>query len=159
MLFGHINEADHLDRIYPAAIAHAVRHLAQADFATAPVGGYSLNDDIRVQIIDTDTREVATTRPEVHKLYIDVHFVVRGSERIGFAHDTGEHRLIEEHPDRDLYFYEDAGPHEQFMSLRPGYFVVFFPWDVHRPACVDGAPASLRKVVVKVALRALEAHP
>ena len=36
------------------------------------------------------------------------------------------------------------------MVLSEGDFVVFYPGEVHKPLCAVGAPAQVRKVVVKV---------
>jgi YhcH/YjgK/YiaL family protein len=34
--------------------------------------------------------------------------------------------------------------------MNPGDFAIFFPSDVHRPACEVSGPETIRKVVVKV---------
>ena len=36
------------------------------------------------------------------------------------------------------------------MVLSEGDFVVFWPGEVHKPLCAAGAPAKVRKVVVKM---------
>ena len=36
------------------------------------------------------------------------------------------------------------------MVLSEGDFVVFWPGEVHKPLCAVGAPAKVRKVVVKM---------
>ncbi|CAM3928038.1 hypothetical protein AVEN109717_10990 [Avibacterium endocarditidis] len=36
--------------------------------------------------------------------------------------------------------------------MRKGNFAIFFPEDVHRPACIDEQSCHIRKVVVKIAL-------
>ena len=45
---------------------------------------------------------------------------------------------------------------EGFITSTPGCFCVFFPTDVHRPACADGEPMTVRKVVVKVSTELLK---
>lgn len=61
--------------------------------------------------------------------------------------------------DRDIQFFADnnLGQLETFLPMLPGNFAVFYPQDLHRPACqlVDGQAAALRKVVVKVTLERL----
>ncbi|MFA9441819.1 YhcH/YjgK/YiaL family protein [Uliginosibacterium sp. sgz301328] len=157
MYFGHIDSVADADKVYPAAIAKALRYLATTDLAALAPGKYSIQgDDIYVQVIDTPTRDLSETRPEFHHEYIDVHCLVHGKERIGFATDTHDHKVVESLPERDLYFYDSAGPHENFLTMTPGSFAVFFPWDVHRPAVADGEPMAIRKIVIKVAMRALE---
>lgn len=153
MYFGHINESPDPSRCYPAAIAEVIEHLRVTDFASKDVGSYPLRGkDIYVQVIDTATRSLNETKPEFHHKYLDVHFLVRGVERIGFACDTKDHTVVESHPERDLYFYDSAGNAENFVNMAPGCFAVFYPWDIHRPAVALDEPMSIRKVVVKVAL-------
>ena len=36
------------------------------------------------------------------------------------------------------------------MVLNEGDFVVFYPGEVHKPLCAVGAPALVRKAVVKM---------
>lgn len=36
------------------------------------------------------------------------------------------------------------------MILNEGDFVVFYPGEVHKPLCAVGAPAKVRKAVVKM---------
>ena len=44
---------------------------------------------------------------------------------------------------------------ECFIEARPGCFSVFFPEDIHRPACASGPPMTVRKVVVKISVKLL----
>ena len=111
--------------------------------------------NIYAQIIDLTTREAVENRPEVHRRYLDIQFLARGEEKIGVAIDTGNNKvseyLLEQ---RDIIFYHDS-EHESFIEMIPGSYAIFFPQDVHRPACNKNAPAAIRKIVVKVALSAL----
>ena len=44
---------------------------------------------------------------------------------------------------------------ECFIEARPGCYSVFFPEDIHRPACASGQPMTVRKVVVKISVKLL----
>lgn len=57
--------------------------------------------------------------------------------------------MAERFDERDLIFYKEV-ENEGFIEARPGCFSIFFPEDVHRPACASGKPMTVRKVVVKV---------
>ncbi|MGD7779669.1 toxin-antitoxin biofilm protein TabA, partial [Escherichia coli] len=39
---------------------------------------------------------------------------------------------------------------EKTVILNEGDFVVFYPGEVHKPLCAVGAPAQVRKAVVKM---------
>ena len=101
------------------------------------------------------TKPFAETRPEVHREYIDVQFLVQGREKIGVASDTGKNAVAEDLlAQRDLLFYAGM-ENESTLTMTPGSFAVFFPSDVHRPACAFEQPETIRKVVVKVRLSLL----
>lgn len=111
--------------------------------------------NIYAQIIDLTTREAVENRPEVHRRYIDIQFLAWGEEKIGIAIDTGNNKVSESLLEqRDIIFYHDS-EHESFIEMIPGSYAIFFPQDVHRPACNKNATTAIRKIVVKVALAAL----
>nr|HEK5627609.1 YhcH/YjgK/YiaL family protein [Escherichia coli] len=69
--------------------------------------------------------------------------------------DTGNNKVSESLLEqRDIIFYHDS-EHESFIEMIPGSYAIFFPQDVHRPACNKNATTAIRKIVVKVALAAL----
>lgn len=111
--------------------------------------------NIYAQIIDLTTREAVENRPEVHCGYIDIQFLAWGEEKIGIAIDTGNNKVSESLLEqRDIIFYHDS-EHESFIEMIPGSYVIFFPQDVHRPGCILQTASEIRKIVVKVALTAL----
>jgi YhcH/YjgK/YiaL family protein len=156
MIFGHVNDLESGFAWLPNPLKTALGHLKKTDFAALPVGNYELQGrDIYVQVIDLSTKPFAETRPEVHREYIDVQFLFRGAENIGFAADTGNNKLSEDLLQaRDLLFYT-AMENESTLTMTPGSFAVFFPSDVHRPACAAGEPVAIRKIVVKVRMSLL----
>jgi YhcH/YjgK/YiaL family protein len=151
MIFGHVDDLESGFAWLPKPLRTAVGHLKSTDFEALAAGNYDLQGkDIYVQVIDMMTKPFAETRPEVHRRYIDVQFLVRGRERIGVASDTGNNAVAEDLlTDRDLLFYAGM-QNESTLTMTPGSFAVFFPSDVHRPACAVETPEAIRKVVVKV---------
>lgn len=151
MIYGHIKDLASSFAWLPTPLKTAVEHLKTTDFAALPAGNYELQGhDIRVQVVDMLTRPQADTRPEVHRQYVDVQFLVQGAEKIGVAVDTG-HNLVfsDQLAERDLLLYTDVD-NESALTMTPGSFAVFFPTDVHRPGCVVDQPQAIRKVVIKV---------
>ncbi|MEC9615115.1 YhcH/YjgK/YiaL family protein [Escherichia marmotae] len=154
MIFGHITQLNPC--LLPAAIEKVLGFLRTTDFNALEPGVVEIDGkNIYAQIIDLTTREAVENRPEVHRRYLDIQFLARGEEKIGVAIDTGNNKvseyLLEQ---RDIIFYHDS-EHESFIEMIPGSYAIFFPQDVHRPACNKNAPAAIRKIVVKVALSAL----
>lgn len=156
MIFGHVNDLDTAFAWLPAPLKTAVEHLKQTDFNALPAGNYDLQGkDIYVQVIDMTTKPFAETRPETHRQYVDVQFLVRGREKIGVASDTGNNGVAEDLlAECDLLFCKTM-ENESTLTMTPGSFAVFLPSDVHRPGCAFDRPEAIRKVVVKVRLSLL----
>ena len=87
---------------------------------------------------------------EAHKNYIDIQFIVKGTEVI-FAADLDKLSVKTEYCDeRDVMFLNDYGKATKII-LTDGEYGIFFPWDAHKPGlCLDGKPDTVKKIVVKV---------
>lgn len=150
MIYGNINNIGTLSA-YPETIVKVLQYLKYKDFINMEPGVYEIEgNDLYAQVMDANTDIVSNKRPEVHKKYIDVQYSPEGGEILGFAIDTGSNVVDEDLLEtNDIKFYKEA-ENEIFINTKPGDFLVFFPWDVHRPACIEGKPRQIRKVVVKV---------
>ncbi|RJT42189.1 YhcH/YjgK/YiaL family protein [Rahnella woolbedingensis] len=149
MIFGHISNPNPCT--FPAAIVKALDFLRATDFRALETGVVEIEGrDIYAQILDLTTRHKAENRPEVHRRFLDIQFLAWGEEIIGVAADCGTHKiaqsLLEE---RDIIFYQGMD-NESEIIMTPGSYAMFFPQDVHRPACIHNSVSHIRKVVVKV---------
>ena len=90
---------------------------------------------------------------ESHSAYIDVQAVIEGEEFMELT-DVNKLTLSEDlRPAKDLLFYAGFANHST-LRVAAGEVAVFFPVDGHRPLIAPGAPALVRKVVVKVPVAA-----
>ena len=151
MIFGHIRDLESGFAWLPEPLQFALQHLKQTDFSTLPNGPYELRGrDIHVNVMEVTTKPTAEARPEIHREYLDVQFLLTGAERIGVVADTGSNVVAEDLlAERDLLFYADVN-NESWLNLAPGNFALLMPNDVHRPCCAALQPMTIRKVVVKV---------
>ncbi|MFK3619721.1 YhcH/YjgK/YiaL family protein [Pasteurella multocida] len=158
MFFGHLSQVD--KKQYPEAINIALDYLSNTDFNQLAAGRYPIRGDrIYAQVLDLETQEPSMLYPEVHHHYIDVQYLHSGFERIGVAIDLGNNDIAKPYDaTRDILFYQHV-ENEVQLIMRPGHFAIFFPSDVHRPACIDGHSTLIRKVVVKIAVSELEVSP
>ena len=134
---------------YPGlgGVTKSLEFLARTDFSQIPVGKYELDGEkayCMVQEYDTKTdKKVA----EAHKKYIDIQYMLEGEEIIAVAPISEPNKLVEEKPEKDVYFYEcEMEP----LTLKAGTFMVLYPNDLHMPGVAKGESAPCRKVVVKV---------
>ena len=91
-------------------------------------------------------------KAEAHKNYIDIQYIVSGTEviegfDISYATPKSEYNDV-----KDVMFYEDfvnAGK----GILNANEYGIFFPHDVHKPGmCLNGKQDTVKKIVVKVKL-------
>ena len=102
-------------------------------------------DALYVTRFDYETLPAEETFFEAHRLYLDVHVMLRGQEGVEAAHPEGL-RLF----DRKDDFYAYRGEAEQRLILRPGNFLVVFPEDAHRIKMAVGPPEAVSKAVFKI---------
>lgn len=156
MIFGTL-DIDFTQFHLPKALEEALTFLKEHDFMAMEPGRVGIDGERMYANVDAvSTRHLTDTKPEQHKRYIDVQFMVQGHERIGFACNRGQAAPTEAMPERDLWFYDTTLTDEGVLDLREGCYAIFFPEDIHRPLmAIDDTPQAVRKVVVKVSVEAL----
>lgn len=85
---------------------------------------------------------------ENHKVYIDIQFVLEGTEtiRVTDVEDLTLSTNYDEDTDAALYELGDGTD----VKLAAGDFVILYPHDAHVPKLMTGSPADVKKIVVKV---------
>jgi len=84
---------------------------------------------------------------EAHKKYIDIQFIAKGTEKIGFVQLNDQAVKDAYNEDKDIaFYYGDC----EYITLQPGHFAVFFPVDLHKPAISADNPVEVKKIVIKV---------
>jgi len=128
-------------------IAAALRYLRETDFSDFAAGEYEIDGrDLFAIVADYKLKPLEDGRLEAHRRYVDVQFMARGGESIGFV-SRGEQPVISEYDEeRDFALY--GGPSSLFR-LKARMFAIFFPQDLHMPGIGDPVE-GVRKVVVKV---------
>lgn len=83
---------------------------------------------------------------EIHRDYIDVHFLLSGHESIGWkALEDLKNETKPYEKEGDCALYSDKPT--TFVDMVPGEFVVVFPEDPHAPAIGEG---KIRKLIAKI---------
>ena len=94
-------------------------------------------------------------RFEAHRRHVDIQFVVAGRERI-LCIPMQELEVEAPYDDeRDVEFYHDP-PASSSVLLMPGDFAIFHPHDGHKPGCMAGGRAAVRKAVEKAGYKVRE---
>jgi len=109
---------------------------------------------IHGMIMTGDTKQVADCRYEAHRRYADIQILLEGAEYAMVRDLPGLPVSDPYASDRDIEFYGEGAPvPEHRVALEPGVAAFFFPEDAHKPSMARGAPAKVRKLVVKVEMR------
>jgi len=85
---------------------------------------------------------------EAHKEYIDVHYIIKGTEGIATADVKSLSEIVPYDMDHDIAFYEGSASGRYL--LKPGDFMVCFPSDAHKVAMMEKQPEKIEKIVAKI---------
>jgi YhcH/YjgK/YiaL family protein len=132
-------------------IALAFDYLRNTDFRSVASGTFEIAGRDLYAIVQEYTTMGRTLGVwEAHRQYIDLQYVVSGTELIGYTH-LGRLRPGRYDEARDLLPLAGAEA-GAFLTCGPGDFMLLFPEDAHMPRIAVAAPAKVRKVVVKIAV-------
>lgn len=146
------NVNDYQETLYLSAQMKELIGKALAITASNPADGrHNIDGDSAFVLISSPMTEPHEKRlAEIHQKYLDVQILLSGKEVIGYGieltHDAADQDYL---ADKDIAFYKDI-PNEQFVSLNPGDFVVFYPYELHRPLCEADKEQQVKKAVVKI---------
>ena len=129
-------------------INKAFTYLKETDFSTMELGTYEIDgENIFALVNEYSTKDETEGKLEAHKKYIDVQFVARGSELMGYA-PFGNQKVIDEYNElNDITFFSGD---KSFTQIDEGMFAIFFPTDVHLPGIKVNEKTYVKKIVIKV---------
>lgn len=130
-------------------IQAAFDYLQSADLENTAPGKVVIDGDrVFALVQEYNTKPRAQGFWEAHRQYLDVQYVVKGLEHMGFANieqlTAGTYEAA-----KDFLPLDGAG---SFVLLPAGMFTIFMPQDGHMPGIAVNEPQPVKKVVVKVAI-------
>ncbi|MGN0968987.1 MAG: YhcH/YjgK/YiaL family protein [Oscillospiraceae bacterium] len=126
----------------------AFRWLCDADIDSLSQRRYVLEEGklwVTVQRYTSKPREECSV--EGHEKYIDIQYVVRGCETVGYENRKGKRAVTEYDKEHDIQFFEDLC---DFITIPSGTFYIAGPEDLHMTKCMSGTPSDMVKLVMKV---------
>lgn len=113
-------------------------------------GVYEISPHVRAIVSEYSTKTVNENGYEAHRDYIDIQYLICGSEKIcclplEYLKETQTYSK-----EIDAAFYEETDVMPQEMLIGNGYFAIFFPQDAHMPCICNIEPSPVKKVVIKV---------
>ena len=126
--------------------------LINTDLKTLPCGKYEIDGDkifANVQTLTTKPKE--DKKWEIHRKYIDIQYVIRGREKMGYGILEDFRKVISPYDsEKDIEFLD--GEKFNYIDVYEGDFVMFYPNDVHAPMLSVEDDEEIKKVIVKIAV-------
>ncbi len=149
MILASLKDASRIAPLHPA-FQMVFDYVSTHDLLHAPSGRIVLDDEkVFINVDDAQLRQQEAQCLEVHRRYIDIHFPLSGSERVGWA-PLSELHVESQAPfdtERDFALYPQQA--KTYFTAQPGDFYIMFPEDAHAPIIGSG---TLRKIIAKVML-------
>lgn len=133
-------------------LSKALDFLQRGDLGELPDGRIEIDGDKVFAIVQRyETILIDAPRFEYHKKYIDLQYVVKGAEVIGWV--PAERIKVTEPYDeeKDIAFGEAISDTWSSLVLQEGQAALLYPEDAHAPRLAAGAPAPVLKIVIKIA--------
>ena len=100
-----------------------------------------------------ETRPADERKFEGHKNYIDIQYIVSGSEAMEVCDVKRMVSATEYDPEKDCAFFT-ATEKTTHLALSTGDYAIFFPDDIHKPGISpDENAVFVKKIVAKVRIR------
>ena len=114
-----------------------------------------LGDEIYANVQTLNTKPEEEKKWEVHRRYIDIQYVIKGEEKMGYGILEDFQEVVEKYDEnRDVAFLNTAdNKNFNFINVKAGDFVVFYPNDVHAPMLAVEKSKSIKKVIVKILIK------
>ncbi len=123
-----------------------VDYINNNDLASMPTGKVLIKgNELYANFTVAKGKAKAEAKLESHDVMIDIQIPFNVPESMGYTPRTD----LDEQPynaEKDITFYD--GLAQQYITVHPGMFVIFFPQDAHAP-CVSEA-SEIRKVIFKM---------
>jgi len=118
-----------------------------------PDGRYDITDRIYANVETYKTKGEFEAFLESHRKYIDLQFLLYGSEKIKYTNIDGLVPRCDYDPDRDIIFYKNPSVEVSSLLLNGRNFAVFYPQDAHAPQITTfSLQENVKKVVIKIAV-------
>lgn len=127
--------------------AQAIEFLRSTNLNALEVGKTELKgNDLVVNVQQTAPKTREQAKLETHNVFIDIQIPLSGTEVMGYtAAKDCEPADAPYNVEKDITFFE--GLVNDYITLKPGMFAIFFPQDGHAPGIT---PTGVKKIVVKI---------
>ena len=130
--------------------AKAVDFLLNTDLAALETGKHEIDGkNVYANVVEYTTIPWEEAKFEAHEHYTDIQYVIKGTEIMTYA-PVGEMTVKTPYnPEKDVVFFDNSNPGLQ-VAAKDDQYMIFFPWDAHKPKAANGEQDPIKKVIVKI---------
>lgn len=154
MIFDNIhNQISPRIKSLPRIIQEAIDYLLQTDFSELENKAYPIKGDkVFVVIQEYQTKPKMEKTAEQHRKYIDIQYIISGTEIIGVGRENPKNEVIDGYNKEKERIKYGKTYDEKDIVVSQGDYLILFPEDIHRPGCDFRGQANIRKAVIKIAV-------
>jgi YhcH/YjgK/YiaL family protein len=130
--------------------AKAVDFLKNTDLENLAPGKYEIDGkNVFANVQEYTTISWEEAKYETHRDYSDIQYIVTGTETMTYAPIDELNVSVPYNEEKDVVFYDNENPGLKVVA-KAGEYMIFNPWDGHKPKAAAGEPAPVKKVIVKI---------
>ena len=150
MIKDQLNHASLYDAVHPL-FKTAFQWISENANSNSQAGRFQLDGDKLVAMVQHyNTRPFNPKQFEAHKKYIDIQYIISGSEKICLGSPDQMTVAVPYDEAKDFMFYEGQG---YDVTMNAGDFMIIWPHEGHVPgADASTSAVPIHKIVIKVAL-------
>jgi len=150
MIYDTISYADRYRGLHPG-IDCVLKEVIAYTPENYPGGRVDLKgDDLYLNLAEYDTHGIEAGLAEAHREYIDVMYMVEGTEVIYVKPVDRLRHVTKEYDPVIEALLADIDEDGCEIRLEKGDFVILFPEDAHAPACHADGQVHVKKIIGKV---------
>ncbi len=112
-------------------------------------GRYEIAEGIFANVQSLVTKNKSEKKWEAHKDYIDIQYVIKGQECMGYGILEDFKKVVVPYDkEKDIEFLD--GEKFNYIDVNENDFVIFYPNDVHAPMLSVKEDVEIKKVIVKI---------
>ena len=149
MIMARLNDAEKYFNLHPA-FKEVFTFLREKNLSELSLGRHDIDGDrLFCKIEKRQGRTRAESRLEAHRKYIDIQYVIAGTDEMGWK-PSADCKTIDMPYDEeeDVMLFKDEPV--SWTKVPAGSFTIFFPNDSHAPLVSE---AEIHKIVFKIAVK------
>lgn len=126
----------------------AFRFLKREDLESLTVGKYEIDgEEVFAMVQEYETKDLENAKYEAHKKYIDIQYMLAGSENMGYS-SIDKLEITSPYSEQNDFMLLEG--EVNLIVLNSKDFFVLYPEDAHMPGVFIKEKNKVKKVVVKV---------